>query len=490
MTVALREPLEGRIAPGHEALLVRGEADAFALVGRSSGGGALVGSRPVRHAAPTADPFATVAAAGDPPRDAEEGFGGGGWFGYLGYAITEGPLRSRRLPPFAVAYYDHLLRLDPERRWWFEALWTPERDAVLRARRDELAARLAAASSLEPGDASTAEWRMTPSPAGHARAVAAARERIINGDLYQANVAARLESTLTGEPVDLFARVVARLAPDRAAFLHGSWGAVASLSPELFLERHGDEVSSRPIKGTRRRGPDAADDAGVELSASEKDRAENVMIVDLVRNDLGRVARYGTVHVPELMSLEAHPGVWHLVSEVAAVRRQGSDDADLLRAAFPPGSVTGAPKIAAVEVIDELESSPREIFTGAVGFASPAAGLELSVVIRTFEIHDGRIWLDVGGGIVADSDPDAEAVEALNKARPLMESIGAARRRSWPEALPSRCGCQRARHGAPTLAAVCWRRSRSWAACRSSERCTLRVWRPRCASSTGRRHRR
>ncbi len=428
MTVALREPLEGRIAPGHEALLVRGEADAFALVGRWAGGGGLVGSRPVRRAAPTDDPFAVIAAAGDPPCDAEEGFVGGGWFGYLGYAITEGPaLRPRRLPPFALAYYDHLLHLDAEGRWWFEALWTPERDAVLRARRDELAARLAAASSLRPGDIGTAEWRMTPSPAGHARAVAAARERIVHGDLYQANVGARLESTLTGEPVDLFARVVARLAPDRAAFLHGAWGAVASLSPELFLERHGEEVSSRPIKGTRRRGPGVGDEARAELVASEKDRAENVMIVDLVRNDLGRIARYGTVHVPELASVEAHPGVWHLVSEVAAVRRQGTDDAELLSAAFPPGSVTGAPKIAATEVIDELESSPRELFTGAVGFASPAAGLELSVVIRTFEMHDGRIWLDVGGGIVADSDPDAEAVEALNKARPLMESIGASR---------------------------------------------------------------
>jgi para-aminobenzoate synthetase/4-amino-4-deoxychorismate lyase len=428
VTVALREPLEGRIAPGHEALLVRGEADAFALVGRWAGGGGLVGSRPVRRAAPTADPFAVLAGAGDPPRDAQEGFVGGGWFGYLGYAITEGPaLRPRGLPPFALAYYDHVLRLDPEGRWWFEALWTPERDAVLRARRDEFAARLAAASSLQPGNTSTAEWRMTPSPAGHARAVAAARERIIHGDLYQANIATRLESTLTGEPVDLFARVVARLAPDRAAFLQGAWGAVASLSPELFLERHGDEVSSRPIKGTRRRGPGADDDARAELADSEKDRAENVMIVDLVRNDLGRIARYGTVHVPELASVEAHPGVWHLVSEVAATRRPETDDADLLRAAFPPGSVTGAPKIAAVEVIDELESSPRELFTGAVGFASPAAGLELSVVIRTFEMHDGRIWLDVGGGIVADSDPDAEAAEALNKARPLLESIGASR---------------------------------------------------------------
>ncbi len=149
------------------------------------------------------------------------------------------------------------------------------------------------------------------------------------------------------------------------------------------------------------------------------------MIVDLVRNDLGRVARFGSVHVPQLAGVEAHPGVWHLVSEVAAERRPDTDDADLLRASFPPGSVTGAPKIAAVGVIDELESSAREVFTGAIGFASPAAGLELSVVIRTFEIAGEHIWLDVGGGIVADSDPVAEAEEAYDKARPLLEAIGA-----------------------------------------------------------------
>ena len=129
--------------------------------------------------------------------------------------------------------------------------------------------------------------------------------------------------------------------------------------------------------------------------------------------------------MPQLAGVEAHPGVWHLVSEVAAERRPGTDDADLLRASFPPGSVTGAPKIAAVGVIDELESSAREVFTGAIGFASPAAGLELSVVIRTFEIAGEHIWLDVGGGIVADSDPAAEAEEAYDKARPLLEAIGA-----------------------------------------------------------------
>ncbi|MBV9805245.1 MAG: chorismate-binding protein [Solirubrobacterales bacterium] len=273
----------------------------------------------------------------------------------------------------------------------------------------------------------TAPWRATPSPDGHARAVAAARRRIVAGDLYQANVALRLSSRLSGSPVDLFARGVAALAPERAAFLEGSWGAVASLSPETFLVRRGDLVTSRPIKGTRRRDadPDRARATHAELARSEKDHAENVMIVDLVRNDLGRVARTGTVRVGQLAGVEAHPGVWHLVSEVRARMRAGASDADLLAAAFPPGSVTGAPKIAAVGVIDELESSPREVFTGAIGFASPVAGLELSVVIRTFEVRGEEIWLDVGGGIVADSDPAEEAAEALVKARPLLEAIGA-----------------------------------------------------------------
>ena len=193
----------------------------------------------------------------------------------------------------------------------------------------------------------TAPWEMTPSPAGHARAVAAARERIANGDLYQANIAIRLHSTLAGAPVDVFSHAAAALRPDRSAYLEGDWGAVASLSPELFLERRGDVVRSRPIKGTRRRVAATAEAARAELADSAKDRAENVMIVDLVRNDLGRVARFGSVHVPQLAGVEAHPGVWHLVSEVAAERRPGTDDADLLRASFPPGSVTGAPKIAA-----------------------------------------------------------------------------------------------------------------------------------------------
>ncbi len=282
----------------------------------------------------------------------------------------------------------------------------------------------------------TESWRAEPSPVGHARAVAACRERIAAGDLYQANLSLRLRSTLRGRAVDLFAHAVAALAPDRAAFLGGLPGvvrgeeapgaAIASLSPELFLERRGERVRSAPIKGTRPRPADAVAAAAEReaLATSSKDRAENVMIVDLVRNDLGRVCVPGSVEVATLAQPRAHPGVWHLVSEVEGRLAEGMDDADLLRASFPPGSVTGAPKLAALDVISELESAARQAFTGAIGFASPVAGLELSVTIRTFELSGDRVWLDVGGGVVADSDPDGEAAEALTKARPLLEAIG------------------------------------------------------------------
>ena len=149
------------------------------------------------------------------------------------------------------------------------------------------------------------------------------------------------------------------------------------------------------------------------------------MIVDLVRNDLGRVCRPGTVRVTALAEVRPHAGVWHLVSEVEGELRDDVGDADLLRAAFPPGSVTGAPKLAALSVIAELESTGREAYTGAIGFASPVAGLELNVAIRTFETHGSRIWLGAGGGIVADSDPESEAREAAAKAAPLLAAIGA-----------------------------------------------------------------
>jgi len=410
--------------PPHDAVrLVRDDARPFALSGRWAGGGALAGSEPVRIARDDEDPFALLEAV-PAVTGAGDGAVGGAWVGFLGYTLarrleTIGPPPPDPvgLPPFALAFYDHVVRCDAAGAWWFEALWNEARAPALERRLALLRERAAAPPAAAPF--ATSPWRATPGPVGHGAAVAAAVERIHHGDLFQANLALSLDATLAGAPADLHVRGTRALAPDRAAFLAGPWGALASLSPELFLARTGREVRSAPIKGTRPAGEGAA------LAASEKDRAENVMIVDLVRNDLGRVCAPGSVRVTALAQVRPHVGVAHLVSEVAGTLRAEVRDADLVRAAFPPASVTGAPKLAAMDAIASLESTQRGAYTGAIGFASPFAGLELSVPIRTFEIRGAQVRLAVGGGVVADSQPEAEVAEALTKAKPLLAALGA-----------------------------------------------------------------
>jgi para-aminobenzoate synthetase / 4-amino-4-deoxychorismate lyase len=422
----VRVPLERGPAAAEGALLVRDDENPFAFAGDWAGGGALVGSEPLVVASPDDDPFALLDMQ---PHvlleDSAEDSVGGGWFGFLGYglgatleSVPPAPPRPVPLPRYALGFYDHLLRLDATSQWWFEALWSDERDAALRERLERLRARLAARVEERPVDVG-AFAPVAPGGAGHLAAVAACRERIAAGEIFQTNICLRLEGRWSGEPVDLFSRAARALEPRYGALVAGPWGAVCSMSPELFLRRRGRRVVTEPIKGTAPRpdGPDA-------LAASAKDRAENVMIVDLMRNDLGRVCEYGSVSVAELAEPRPAPGVWHLVSTVAGTLRPEVGDADLLRASFPPGSVTGAPKIQTMRVIAELEATAREAYTGAIGYASPLAGLELNVAIRTLEVRGERIWLGAGGGIVADSDPEAELEECLVKARPVVEAAG------------------------------------------------------------------
>jgi aminodeoxychorismate synthase component I len=309
-------------------------------------------------------------------------------------------------------------------RWFFEALWTPGREDALERRFGELTAR--SRSMPEPRGYACGDFELVPSAAEHRQAVRRAVELIRQGDIFQANICLRLEAGFRGDPLDLFCRGVSRLHPPYAAFVRLPGGDLASLSPELFLRRTGRTAASRPIKGTRRRSPRESRAAAQrrELERSAKDRAENVMIVDLVRNDLSRACVPGSVQVPRLLRAEAHPGVWHLVSDVRGTLAPDAGDGDLIRAAFPPGSVTGAPKIRAMEIIHELEATPREVYTGAVGYRSPVAGLELNVAIRTFEFCGDRVWLGAGGGIVADSRDDDEYSECLAKAAPLIRAVG------------------------------------------------------------------
>jgi para-aminobenzoate synthetase / 4-amino-4-deoxychorismate lyase len=433
----VRIELEGAASAAEGALLVRGDAHPFALAGDWAGGGALVGSEPIAIAGPDDDPFALLdhqpAVQAEPDGDGV----GGGWFGYLGYnlgarleRVPPPPPRHVPLPDFALAFYDHLLHLDAQGRWLFEALWTDERADALDARLELLRTRLAEGVRDRP------VWvgNFQPAPpggAGHMTAIDECRERIAAGEIFQANLCLRLEAEWKGDPLDLFARTAGTLEPRHAGVIAGPWGAVCSLSPELFLRRRGREVVTEPIKGTAPRVLAAgregtrAEDARAALAASVKDRAENVMIVDLMRNDLGRVCEYGSIEVPALNEPRPAPGVWHLVSTVRGTLRPDAGDSDLLRASFPPGSVTGAPKIQAMRVIAELEAGGREAYTGAVGYASPVAGLELNVAIRTLELRGERIWMGAGGGIVADSVAASELEECFVKARPVIASAGA-----------------------------------------------------------------
>jgi para-aminobenzoate synthetase component 1 len=268
--------------------------------------------------------------------------------------------------------------------------------------------------------------RSTFTHRGYLDAVARVREYIIAGDIFQANLSQRFQSALTEAPFALYRRFRKRNPAPFAAYLAFDDLAVLSASPERFLRL--DErrlVETRPIKGTRPRGLGPMHDAalGRALAESAKDRAENVMIVDLLRNDLSRVCRPGTVRVPELFALEQHPTVHHLVSTVLGELAPGADAVDLIRAAFPGGSITGAPKVRAMEIIAELEPTQRGVYCGSIGYVSATGAMDTSIVIRTYLALGGRVYFQAGGGIVADSDVELEYRETLDKARALIETL-------------------------------------------------------------------
>lgn len=201
---------------------------------------------------------------------------------------------------------------------------------------------------------------------------------------------------------------------------------ILSASPERFLRLDGQKVETRPIKGTRPRGKTQSQDQqlAAELMSSEKDRAENLLIVDLLRNDLGKVCRLGSVQVPDLFALEGYPNVWHLVSTITGELRDEMSAVDLLRACFPGGSVTGCPKIRAMEIIEELEEARRGVYCRSVGYLSFTASMDTSIAISTLTRHHEKLYLNVGGAIVADSDPEAEYQEVLAKGSAVSFALG------------------------------------------------------------------
>jgi len=261
---------------------------------------------------------------------------------------------------------------------------------------------------------------------GYLEAVERVREYIFAGDIFQANLSQRFEAPLDESPWSLYCRLRIKNAAPFASYLDYPDATVISASPERFLRVDGDgRVETRPIKGTRPRGIGPEHDAalGQALAESAKDRAENLMIVDLMRNDLSRVCAPRTVRVSELFSLEHYATVHHLVSTVVGELEPGRDALHLLRAAFPGGSITGAPKLRAMEVIAELEPSRRGVYCGSIGYWSVTGELDTAVAIRTAVVRDGRVYFSAGGGIVADSDPEQEYRETLDKARAMIDAL-------------------------------------------------------------------
>jgi aminodeoxychorismate synthase component I len=270
-----------------------------------------------------------------------------------------------------------------------------------------------------------ATLRSNMSDADYGRAFDRLHEYLRAGDLYQANLTRRFEAPCLQSAGEVYARLRSAAPAPYSAWLATEHGDLLSASPELFLARQGDRLVTRPIKGTRPRRAEASADAAeaTELQASAKDRAEHVMIVDVHRNDLGRVCEYGSVHVEKLAALESFPTVHHLTSTVVGTPRGDVGPWQAISAAFPAGSITGAPKRRAIEVIEELEPTRRAFYCGSIGWIGFDGDFALNVAIRTILLAKGSATFQAGGGIVIDSRCDAEAEETWNKARALYAAI-------------------------------------------------------------------
>jgi para-aminobenzoate synthetase component 1 len=377
----------------------------------------------------------------------------GGAVGYLSYdlcnlieKLPRTAMDDLSLPECCMALYDLAVTFDHlENRAYIASTGFPEQDEEKRLTRahrrlKEIRERLLAPhgpplrTRPSPAEAMSGGSQNGPGITLHSNfsrgdyltAVESAREYIARGDIFQVNLSQRFDADLPLPPYELYQRLKGINPAPFAAYLNLDDVTVVCASPERFLKVNGGLVETRPMKGTRPRGKSPAQDEALarELQASAKDRAENVMIVDLERNDLGRVCRYGTVRVRELWTLEKYATVFQLTSCVEGRLRPEKNRIDLLKASFPGGSITGAPKVRAMEIIDELEPTRRSIYTGSIGYLGFGDTMDLNIVIRTILVRNGRAFVQVGGAVTYDSDPAAEYQETLDKARALFQALG------------------------------------------------------------------
>lgn len=357
------------------------------------------------------------------PQNPDLPFQGGalGLFGYdLGRRFETLPETAQDdipLPDMAVGLYDWAIIVDHHKQ------------AVSLLSHQDVSARLAWLEAQVPVATAdfhlTSAWRANMTAREYAAKFEQVQGYLQSGDCYQVNLAQRFQATCEGDEWQAFTRLNASNRAPFSAFLRLEQGAILSLSPERFIHLADGTIQTRPIKGTLPRLADPVADRqqAEKLAASLKDRAENLMIVDLMRNDIGRVAVPGSVRVPELFVVEPFPAVHHLVSTITAQLPASRTACDLLRAAFPGGSITGAPKVRAMEIIDELEPHRRNAWCGSIGYISLCGTLDTSITIRTLTACNGHLYCSAGGGIVADSQVDAEYQETFDKVNRILKQL-------------------------------------------------------------------
>jgi aminodeoxychorismate synthase component I len=389
--------------------------------------------------------YRLVESSADPPTLSEGRFCGGwiGWFGYeLGRYIERLPQETTddlAMPLIRLCFYDRFLAYDHGRQvFWLVALELPDDSETPQNKMATLEQRLHEsrdARSLHPQPANVehvdlSKMRANMTKADYLRAVERIKRYIRDGDIYQVNFSQRFAQPFTGQAIDLFHWQNRYNPSPYAAFMDAGNFQIVSASPEMFLTIRDGWIETKPIKGTRPRADGDLNGAFnrrnlQDLLTSEKEQAELNMIIDLERNDIARICRPGTRRVIQPRTIEAYPTVFHAVATIGGQLRSGTGLADILKAVFPGGSITGAPKIRAMEIIDELEPTARGVYTGSIGFLGLDGTVCLNIAIRTVIIAAHTAFVQAGGGIVADSDPEAEWEETITKARALLAGIEA-----------------------------------------------------------------
>ncbi|MDA9558167.1 aminodeoxychorismate synthase component I [Vibrio sp.] len=355
--------------------------------------------------------------------DTELPFVGGalGLFGYdLGRHIENMPIIAEKdlsTPDMMVGIYDWAIVVDHK----LQKAYAVGVDAVT-----QYHSLLALSDTSQPNDYQrTSDWTSNMSQSSYADKFHQVQDYITAGDCYQINLAQRFSATYQGNEWHAYNQLEQKNAAPFSAFIRSEHGAILSVSPERFIQLNQNTIETKPIKGTRPRHPDPVFDAQniQELKTAEKDQAENLMIVDLLRNDIGRVAKPGSVHVPHLFSVETFPAVHHLVSTIRATLDSRYTVVDLLKASFPGGSITGAPKIRAMEIIEELEPHRRNAYCGSIGYLSRHGVMDTSITIRTLVAENHTLYAWAGGGVVADSQCDSEYQETLDKLSKILPNV-------------------------------------------------------------------